>query len=96
MTKLSPRWEGPYRVVADEYNVFIAWTQWTKRSPKFPVADVLPWYDVNATDQFPQHSGFCDQRERESLPLPGAAAAALGRMGRPDRRPAPPRGTPPR
>ena len=33
-------------VGADEYNVVIAWTQRTKRSPKFP--DVLPWYDVNA------------------------------------------------
>ena len=37
MTKLSPRWDGPYRVVgADEYNVVIAWTHRTKRSPKFP------------------------------------------------------------
>ena len=36
MTKLSPRWEGPYRGVgADEYNVVITWTQRTKRSPKF-------------------------------------------------------------
>ena len=53
-TKLSPRWEGPYRVVgADEFNVVIDWSIRTKRSPKFPIADVLPWYDVNATDQFP-------------------------------------------
>ena len=33
-------------VGADEYNVVIAWTRRTKRSPKFPVADVLPWCDV--------------------------------------------------
>ena len=67
VSKLSPRWEGPYRVVAaDANNVVIAWTYTTKRSAKFNVKDVLPWFDVNVTDQFP----LLELKPSRSVPPP--------------------------